>query len=580
MKLLKTDARVAETLAAICHHLDRERAAPSHWAGELSSSALSTATAVFALKLCERHPELQSAGLDWLAANQNSDGGWGDTVKSISNISTTALCWAAIAGANTTAEVKAAEWLRQSTGSLDPAILAKAIADRYGRDRTFSVPILTMLALAGRLGPDPWQFVPQLPFELAALPFAWFRTIRLPVVSYALPALIAIGTVRHRLRPTWNPAARALRVAASGRAMRTLKAIQPTTGGYLEATPLTSFVVMSLAGAGLADSPVVRDAIPFLVRSMRPDGSWPIDTNLATWATTLTVNALGGELPDGGAVRRWLLDQQYRNTHVYTQSPPGGWAWTNLSGGVPDGDDTPGSLLALRQLGEADAESRAAAELGCRWLFGLQNRDGGIPTFCRGWGALPFDRSSTDLTAHALLAWHAWREELPQMMAEIDARTSRALGYLAKVQRPDGAWEPLWFGNQHAAEVANLTYGTGRVLRLAVLDLPEAFRDRLRRGADYLLSTQLPNGGWGGRAGTLASVEETGVALEGLCALPGMPREALERAAQFLADATRGGTEFDPEPIGFYFANLWYFEKLYPPIFAAAGLRAYLSCHS
>ena len=42
---------------------------------------------------------------------------------------------------------------------------------------------------------------------------------------------------------------------------------------------------------------------------------------------------------------------------------------------------------------------------GLKWLLGLQNSDGGIPTFCRGWGTLPFDRSSPDLTAHAIRAW-------------------------------------------------------------------------------------------------------------------------------------------------------------------------------
>ena len=52
--------------------------------------------------------------------------------------------------------------------------------------------------------------MPQLPFELAALPFRFFQTIRLPVVSYALPALIAIGLVRHAQRPSWNPLTRPL----------------------------------------------------------------------------------------------------------------------------------------------------------------------------------------------------------------------------------------------------------------------------------------------------------------------------------------------------------------------------------
>ena len=44
-----------------------------------------------------------------------------------------------------------------------------------------------------------------VPFELAALPQAWFGALQLPVVSYALPALIAIGQVRHGLGPVGNP---------------------------------------------------------------------------------------------------------------------------------------------------------------------------------------------------------------------------------------------------------------------------------------------------------------------------------------------------------------------------------------
>ena len=71
-----------------------------------------------------------------------------------------------------------------------------------------------------------------------------------------------------------------------------LKELQPSTGGYLEATPLTSFVTMALAGAGEKDHPCVPLAVQFLQRSMRADGSWPIDTNLATWGTTLAVKAL------------------------------------------------------------------------------------------------------------------------------------------------------------------------------------------------------------------------------------------------------------------------------------------------
>src|SRR5712692_1925348 len=75
-----------------------ERTPDGYWTGELSTSALSTATAVSALSLVQRHApsssrfdQLIADGLAWLAEHQNPDDGWGDTVKSISNISTSML---------------------------------------------------------------------------------------------------------------------------------------------------------------------------------------------------------------------------------------------------------------------------------------------------------------------------------------------------------------------------------------------------------------------------------------------------------------------------------------------------------
>lgn len=217
--------------------------------------------------------------------------------------------------------------MTQAAGSLVPAALADTIAARYGKDRTFSVPILTMCALAGRLGDrkSAWRLITQLPFELAALPQSWFRFILLPVVSYALPALISMGLARHRNKPSKNPLTRILRRLSTSRVLKVLTQIQPAGGGFLEATPLTSFVVMSFIGAGMADHPVVGQGVSFLIRSARPDGSWPIDTNLATWITTLSINAIAATGPDSiathlnpaerAAVRTWLLNQQYRVRH-------------------------------------------------------------------------------------------------------------------------------------------------------------------------------------------------------------------------------------------------------------------------
>ena len=368
----------AEALANARQSLLAARTDAGHWEGMLSSSALSTATASFALWLYAQHsPEtgaaLSHAGAAWLASHQNADGGWGDTPDSPSNISTTVLCWAALhaiesgqAAAN--ARERADAWLDHAAGGRDASTLTRAIVRRYGDDRTFSVPILTMCALAGRLGPSAraWRRVTQLPFELAAFPQSWFRFLHLPVVSYALPALIAIGQVRHHCRPTRNPLLRVLRWAVHRRTERVLERIQPPGGGFLEATPLTSFVLMSLAGSGQADSPVAMRGAQFLARSMRDDGSWPIDTNLATWVTTLSIQALAtagvlSESLDAGerqTISEWLLSQQYRRRHAYTGAAPGGWAWTNLVGGVPDADDTAGALIALHHLGTTDATAR------------------------------------------------------------------------------------------------------------------------------------------------------------------------------------------------------------------------------
>jgi squalene-hopene/tetraprenyl-beta-curcumene cyclase len=546
-------------------HLLSLRTEAGVWEGRLASSALSTATAVIALAGDEA---LVRRGRDWLMQNQNADGGWGDTVLSVSNISTTALCWAALADGPSASRAEA--WLAKAAGSTTPGALAKAIADRYGKDRTFSVPILTALTIGGRLGPDGWRHVPQLPFELAACPHQWFQWLRLPVVSYALPALIAIGLAKHRARPSLGGSV--LRNALTPRVMRILGEIQPSCGGFLEATPLTSFVAMSLISAGLESHEVTVKCLAFLRASIREDGSWPIDTNLSTWLTTLAINALPPEVfttAEREHLTDWLLAQQFTTEHPYTHAAPGAWSWTNLPGAVPDADDTAGALIALARLGVRNDRVLDAAHQGVEWLLDLQNRDGGMPTFCRGWGHLPFDRSGADLTAHALRAWSAWLPALREPhAARVRKATPNAVAYLARVQNPDGSWTPLWFGNQHAPGERNLTLGTARV----VTALRETGLGDTAAGIRWLLKAQNADGGWGGAGGVESSIEETSLALSVLA--HDAPAQALQAGVDWLTARTSNGTVFPYTPIGFYFASLWYFEELYPVLFAASAVQA------
>jgi len=366
---------------------------------------------------------------------------------------------------------------------------------------------------------------------------------------------------------------------------------------------------LDLAGLRGTDAAGRPRGVGFLAASARADGSWPIDTNLTTWVTTLAMRALEGvgrisppqgtvEAADSPTLLEWLLRQQHKIEHPFTHARPGGWGWSDLSGAVPDADDTSGALVALRalapelptpntqgpnsphwELGLGAWELRQSATAGLEWLLEIQNADGGIPTFCRGWGALPFDRSAPDLTAHALEAWNVWRDAVVSGVRQrLDGAAARAVAYLTRVQRPDGSWAPLWFGNEHVAGELNLTYGTARVVTGLATPLARnaspAANVSGRRGVAWLLDTQRLDGGWGGGPGAPASIEETGLALAALAAAP-EPRgviDALRRGAAWLVAATSEGTRTPPAPIGLYFARLWYYEELYPVVMGLTGL--------
>ena len=660
-----------------------------HWEGHLSSSSLSTATAISAMSAILLHcdardaPPIKSglieAGVRYLASQQNSDGGFGDTDRSHSNIATSYLVLAASELARQAVDCCLSELqLSKLNRFIEREGEIDGLRKRYGSDKTFVVPILNNLAIAGVVD---WKDVPSLPFEAAAFPQSMYRFLRVPVVSYAIPALVAIGQAKHFHKPTWILPLRWARAGLVNRTLKVLQQMQPCNGGYLEAAPLTSFVVMSLAASNHGDHPVCDRGIQFLVDSVREDGSWPIDTNLATWVTSLSVAALAADPNDEAEwatteLADWILSCQHQKRHPFTGAEPGGWGWTDLSGAVPDGDDTPAAILALDALihsterPSGNPDSRFASSLqdaiekakrhGRTWLRQLQNRDGGMPTFCRGWGKLPFDRSSVDLAAHAIRAWH-------HDPSEASAKASlHAVHYLSRQQHDDGSWSPLWFGNQDRMDEDNPVYGTAKVLsasrEVIQLSIDQAASvQMLGRGANYLIQSQNNEGGWGGGASSasvyeqggagpslkpqpgldrkrISTVEETAIAIEGLILFrqaihghensqlpmrdqtlstpkdpqarpsPSFVHDQDERGSfphgiglkcegalsqdctttetldpvillglKWLCDAIDAGLHETSFPIGFYFAKLWYHERLYPLVFSVSTLGRFLS---
>jgi hypothetical protein len=582
---------------ALRERLLAERNRDGYWTGELATSALSTAVAIVALGVVNKEADQEKikAGFEWLCQNINADGGFGDTTGSVSNVSNTLLCYAAIrfcqtaeGGQHVTRSMK--NWLSDKGINLDSDTITGSILRFYGRDYTFSIPILSMLVLCGVLPASALDKIPGLPFELALLPASWYRFFNLRVVSYALPALIGVGIYQHRNHKKRIPGLGQIRDLFIKPAVNKLNTIVPESGGFLEAVPLTGFVAMCLVASGTTGNDTVAKGLDFLRFQQRGDGGWPIDTDLSTWVTTLSVKALGPQLKEAmdegqiSRLRKHLLNLQYKTAHPFNGAKPGGWGWTSYSGSVPDADDTPGALLALLEMYAGSKEEIAAIFNGCKWLIDIQNKDGGFPTFCKGWGKLPFDRSCADLTGHSLLALLKTADILQphissRFISEIDASVHKAMGYLTGQQSGSGAWLPLWFGNQHTRDKTNPVYGTAKVgiyLNdcLAIRYPDDEFMKHLGRMAgkarQYLLLQQNEDGSWGGEKGVPGSVEETSLAVS---ALASDHEEACMKGLGWLAKQEK----LNAAPIGLYFAMLWYHEKLYPLIYYTEALRRFIA---
>lgn len=557
------------------------------WEGRLSSSALGVAVAVAALHFEDAKQNAQEIrkGILWLQKNINSDGSFGDTPESKGNVSTSLLVYAAL-NLYTASDEPVKETQQKVAGYLNSLHIdvqspqvAKFILAHYQKDYTFSVPILAMCGVCGVPGNDAFNHIPQLPFELSLLPRKFYRLLNLSVVSYAIPALVAVGILIYKKKKS-NLFWRVIRRFSIKKAMTILHRMLPESGGFLEAIPLTAFVSLSLINSGFADTDVVKKGIQFLKRTQREDSGWPIDVDLSTWVTSLSVKAFRGKLEgflnsdQEDKIADYFRLIQNGKIHPFNGTGPGGWGWTNYSGSVPDGDDTPGAMLALLKL-EPKNKIKHEVLNAANWLKELQNSDGGFPTFSRGWGKLPFDQSCSDLTGHCLLAVS---EVVENYQDELSGKESDklkkifegALQYLEKKQSENGSWLPLWFGNQLTANHTNPVYGTAKVvtyLKDAALhnwhstQTRDKFEKMIRKGNDFLVRVQNEDGSWGGDKNIPGTIEETSLAVSAL--ISGENLVICESGLKWLEETIKE-KGFVSAPIGLYFASLWYDEKMYP----------------
>ena len=236
---------------------------------------------------------------------------------------------------------------------------------------------------------------------------------------------------------------------------------------------------------------------------------------------------------------------------------PGGWAFQYANAYYPDVDDTAVVVMAMDRAAGGDATKRdhyrESMARGREWVAGVQSKNG-------GWGAfdadntyeylnqIPFsdhgallDPPTADVSARcvSMLAQLGERRETSPVL-------DKALRYLESTQEKDGSWYGRWG--------MNYVYGTWSVLCALNAAGVEPSAPSMRKAADWLLSIQNPDGGWGedgesysldykGYEAAPSTASQTAWALMGLMAAGEVDHPAVQRGVAYLA-AKQGSDGF------------------------------------
>jgi squalene-hopene/tetraprenyl-beta-curcumene cyclase len=273
------------------------------------------------------------------------------------------------------------------------------------------------------------------------------------------------------------------------------------------------------------------------------------------WDTSLTCHALleaGAEaLPPAKRGLEWLLPKQVLNLKgdwavKRPEVRPGGWPFQYNNDYYPDLDDTAVVVMALdrAQRETQGHEYDVAIARGREWIEGMQSRDGGWAAFdvnnleyylnnipFSDHGAL-LDPPTEDVTARCV-----------SMLAQLGqtAQSSKAVAtgvaYLRRTQLVEGSWYGRWG--------LNYIYGTWSVLCALNAAGVNHHDPVMRKAADWLVSIQNKDGGWGedatsyrldykGFDGAPTTASQTAWALLGLMAAGEVGHPAVARGVEYL----------------------------------------------
>jgi squalene-hopene/tetraprenyl-beta-curcumene cyclase len=237
---------------------------------------------------------------------------------------------------------------------------------------------------------------------------------------------------------------------------------------------------------------------------------------------------------------------------------PGGWAFQYENAHYPDLDDTAVVVMAMDRAAAQRGDRRydEAIARGREWVVGLQSKDG-------GWGAFDADNNKSYLNAIPF-ADHGALLDPPtadvtarcvSMLAQLGERPEtspalkRGLDFLIRSQEPDGSWYGRWG--------LNYVYGTWSVLCALNAAGLGAQHPVVRRAIDWLGAVQNPDGGWGeddrsyqrdykGYRAAPSTASQTAWALLGLMAVGEADSSVVARGIAFLL-RQQGSDGFWPE---------------------------------
>lgn len=269
----------------------------------------------------------------------------------------------------------------------------------------------------------------------------------------------------------------------------------------------------------------------------------------------------------------WLMEKEIRFAGDWIHKnpakvEPSGWVFEYANKWNPDVDDTAMVLLALRQIPTDDPKKRDECfQRGLKWMMTFQCKDGGWAAFDKDCTKnilekVPFadhnamlDPECADITARILelLGYENWNRNHSQIQ--------RAIEFVKDHQEADGSWYGRWG--------VNYIYGTWQSLRGMRAMNWDMNEEWLQRGRRWLESVQHEDGGWGERCNTYddpiykgqgpSTASQTAWAVMGLCAFDDPENPVLKRGIEYLVRTQNpDGSWTEHETTGTGFPKVFY----------------------